>query len=121
MKNKTKKPKLITVPVTSLGISFSPGDPHLVAVRGYDATKLSAKLAKVFRKIEKRGRAGLRLSTLDRYRRWSARFLLKIKALREVPEAKKKTAPKRVAPKKPERWCAPAKASAAVAPTSTAQ
>ena len=59
MKNKAKKPSLITVPVTSLGIKFSPGDPHLVAVRGYDATKLSAKLAKVFRKIEKRGRAGL--------------------------------------------------------------
>jgi hypothetical protein len=35
MKNKTKKPKLITSPFTSLGISFSPGDPHLVAVRGY--------------------------------------------------------------------------------------
>jgi hypothetical protein len=101
MKNKTKKPKLITVPVTSLGISFSPGDPHLVAVRGYDATKLSDKLAKVFRKIEKRGRAGLRLSALDRYRRWSARFLLKIKALREVPEAKKKAAPKRTSAKAP--------------------
>jgi hypothetical protein len=55
MKNKTKKPKLITGPVTSLGISFSPGD-HLLAVRGYDATKLSAKLEKVFRKIEKRGK-----------------------------------------------------------------
>jgi hypothetical protein len=53
MKNKTKKVKLITVPVTSLGISFSPGDPTLVAVAGYEVTKLSAKLAKVFRKIEK--------------------------------------------------------------------
>jgi hypothetical protein len=110
MKNKTKKPKLITSPFTSLGISFSPGDPHLVAVRGYDATKLSAKLAKVFRKIEKRGRAGLRLSALDRYRRWSARFLLKIGALREVPEAKKKAAPKRAAAKKPASAAAPAKA-----------
>lgn len=57
--SKQKKLKLITAPVTSLGISFSPGDPTLVAVAGYDATKLSDKLAKVFRKIEKRGRAGL--------------------------------------------------------------
>jgi hypothetical protein len=108
MKNKTKKPKLITSPFTSLGISFSPGDPRLVAVRGYDATRLSAKLAKVFRKIEKRGRAGLRLSALDRYRRWSARFLLKIGALREVPEAEKKAAPKRGAAKKAARTAAPA-------------
>jgi hypothetical protein len=121
MKNKTKKPKLITVPVTSLGISFSPGDPHLVAARGYDATKLSAKLAKVFRKIEKRGRAGLRLSALDRYRRWSARFLLKIGALREVPEAKKKAAPKKSSAKKPARASAPAKAAPALAPANAAQ
>ncbi len=116
MKNKTKKPKLITVPVTSLGISFSPGDPSLVAVRGYDATKLSDKLAKVFRKIEKRGRAGLRLSALDRYRRWSARFLLKIGALREVPEGKKKAVAKRAPAKKPARASTPAKASTAAAP-----
>jgi hypothetical protein len=121
MKNKSKKPKLITVPVTSLGISFSPGDPSLVAVRGYDATRLSAKLAKVFRKIEKRGSAGLRLSALDRYRRWSARFLLKIKALREVPEAKKKAAPKKPSAKKPARATAPAKAAPAVASTIPAQ
>jgi hypothetical protein len=116
MKNKTKKPKLITSPFTSLGISFSPGDPRLVAVRGYDATKLSDKLAKVFRKIEKRGRAGLRLSTLDRYRRWSARFLLKIGALREVQEAKKKATPKKPAAKKPARASAQAKAATAAAP-----
>jgi hypothetical protein len=92
--SKQKKLKLITAPVTSLGISFSPGDPTLVAVAGYDATKLSDKLAKVFRKIEKCGSAGLRLSALDRYRRWSARFLLKIKALREIPEAKEEKAEK---------------------------
>ena len=121
MKNKTKKPKLITVPVTSLGISFSAGDPTLVAVRGYDATRLSEKLAKGFRKIEKRGRAGLRLSALDRYRRWSARFLLKIGALREVLEAKKKAAPKKSAAKKPVRASVPAKAAPAVAPTVAAQ
>jgi hypothetical protein len=108
MKNKTNKPKLITVPVTSLGIKFSPGDPYLVAVRGYDATRLSGKLRKVFLKIEKRGRAGLRLSALDRYRRWSARFLLKIGALREVPEAKKKVASKRAPAKKSARISAPA-------------
>jgi hypothetical protein len=119
MKNKTKKPKLITVPVTSLRISFSPGDPHLVAVRGYDATRLSDKLAKVFRKVEKRGRAGLRLSALDRYRRWSARFLLKIGALREVPEAKKKAAPKRAAAKKLARVGAPAKAQVATPASAT--
>jgi hypothetical protein len=98
---KAKKSKLITVPVTSLGISFSPGDPRLVAVRGYDATRLSDKLVKMFRRIEKRGRAGVRRSALDRYRRWSARFLLKIGALREVPEAKKRVAPKRAPAKKP--------------------
>jgi hypothetical protein len=119
MKNKTKKPKLITVPVTSLGISFSPGDPTLVAVRGYDATKLSAKLAKVFRKIEKRGRAGLRLSSLDRYRRWSARFLLKIGALREVPQAKQKAAPKRAPAKKTARSNAPTKAPVATPASAT--
>ena len=118
MKNKTK---LITVPVTSLGISFSPGDPRLVAVRGYDATKLSTKLAKVFRKIERRGRAGLRLSGLDRYRRWSARFLLKIGALREVPEAKKKAASKRAAAKKAARASAPSEAGTPVAPTVPAE
>jgi hypothetical protein len=120
MKHKTKKPKLITVPVTSLGISFSPGDPTLVAVRGYDATRLSDKLAKVFRKIEKCGRAGLRLSALDRYRRWSARFLLKIGALREVP-AKKKAGPKKPAAKKPARASAPAKAATAAATAVAAQ
>jgi hypothetical protein len=107
MKNKTKKPKLITVPVTSLGISFSPGDPRLVAVVGYDAVKLSDKLAKVFRKIEKRGRAGLRLSALDRYRRWSARFLLKIGALREIPDPETGKAGKKAgAQKKPAKAAA---------------
>jgi hypothetical protein len=121
MKNKTKKPKLITVPVTSLGISFSPGDPRLVAVRGYDATKLSPKLAKVFRKIEKRGRAGVRVSALDRYRRWSARFLLKIGALREVPDAKKKAVPKRASAKKPARASGQAKAAPAAVSTIAAQ
>jgi hypothetical protein len=114
--SKPKKPKLITVPVTSLGISFSPGDPHLVAVRGYDASKLSDKLGKVYLKIQKRGRAGLRLSALDRYRRWSARFLLKIKALREIAEPKEKAVPKRAAAKKPARASAPTKAAPAAAP-----
>ena len=98
-------------------VSFSAGYLRLVAVRGYVSSRLTPKLAKVFRKIEKRGRAGLRLSALDRYRRWSARFLLKIGALREVPEAKKKAAPKRAPAKKPTRTSSPAKAPA-VAPTS---
>ncbi len=103
---KEKKPKLITVPVTSLGINFSPGDPALVAVRGYDATRLSGKLAKVFHLVRKRGRAGLRLSALDRYRRWSARFLLKIGALREVPEVKEEKA-RKTGPKKPAKVASP--------------
>jgi hypothetical protein len=71
--------------------------------------------------IEKRGGAGLRLSALDRYRRWSARFLLKIKALREVPEAKKNAGPTKLAAKKPARVGASAKAAPAVAPTIPAQ
>lgn len=106
MKSNKPKKKLITVPVTSLGISFSRGNPSLVATVGYDATRLSGKLAKVFHLVRKRGRAGLRLSALDRYRRWSARFLLKIGALREVPEAREEKA-RKTASKKPAKAASP--------------
>jgi|SRR5271170_3370659 len=96
--DKEKKPKLITVWHTALGFNFSPGNSTLITVPGYDAAKLSPRLAKVFAKIEKSGRAGVRVKTLGKDDRWSARFLLKIHALKEIPEqaekAEKKTSKK---------------------------
>jgi hypothetical protein len=99
--SKEKKPKLISSPFTSLGITFSPGNPSLVTAAGYDVARLSEKLRKVFFLVEKHGSAGMKVKDLDRYRRWNARFLLKIHALREVPDreagkaGKKKAGPRR--------------------------
>jgi len=89
-----KKAKLITVSHTAIGVMFSPGNPSLVAVANFDAAKLSPRLAKVFSKIEKSGSGGVKVKTLDKDDRWSARFLLKIKALRDVPEPKEEKKPK---------------------------
>jgi|SRR5580704_12368095 hypothetical protein len=101
MKDKSTKPKLITVWHTAIGVKFSPGNPSLVAVADYDAAKLSPRLAKVFSKIEKSGRDGVKVKTLDKDDRWSARFLLKIHALRDVPEPKDEKVEKKSGKKAP--------------------
>jgi hypothetical protein len=121
MKTKTEQPKLIAVTHTAIGVNFSPGNPSLVTVAGYDAAKLSPRLAKFFAKVAKGGRTGIKVKDLGKDDRWTARFMLKIKALREIAEPKPKaSAPKKPAAKKPARATTPAKAPA-LAPTSAAQ
>jgi hypothetical protein len=98
--SKEKKPKLISSPCTSLGVTFSPGNPSLVAAAGYDVTRLSEKLRKVFFLVEKHGSAGMKVKDLDRYRRWNARFLLKIHALSEIPDREAGKANQKAGPKR---------------------
>jgi hypothetical protein len=105
--SKEKKPKLISSPFTSLGVTFSRGNPSLVAVPGFDVTKLSEKLRRVFEMVERHGSAGIKVKDLDRYRRWNARFLLKIRAFREIRDTGEGKADKKAGAKKK-----PAKASA---------
>ena len=81
-----KKPKLITITHTAIGVKFSPGNPSLVTVAGFDAEKLSSPLAKFFARVAKSGSDGVKVKTLDKDDRWSARFLLKIHALKDIPE-----------------------------------
>lgn len=87
---KTNKPKLITVPHVAIGVNFSPGNPTLVVQENFKPDRLSPRLAKVFARVAKSGRGGVWVKSLNRDDRWSARFLLKIKALREIPEAAEK-------------------------------
>jgi hypothetical protein len=117
---KIKKPKLITIWHTAIGVKFSPGNPSLVTVAGYDAAKLSPRLAKFFAKVAKGGKNGIKVKGLSKDDRWTARFLLKIKALREIAEPKA-AAPKKPVAKKPARAATPAKASTGVAQASAAQ
>jgi hypothetical protein len=98
--SKEKKPKLIRSPFTSLGVTFSRGNPSLVTAAGYDVARLSEKLRKVFFLVEKYGSAGMKVRDLDRYRRWNARFLLKIHALREIPDREAGKAGKKAGPKR---------------------
>jgi hypothetical protein len=123
MKTKTKQPKLITVSHTAIGVKFSPGNPSLVTVAGYAAAKLSPRLAKFFAKVAKGGKSGIKVKGLGKDDRWTARFLLKIKALREIAEPKatapKKRAAKKSAAKKPARASTPAKAPVATPATAT--
>jgi hypothetical protein len=115
MKTNIKQPKLITIWHTAIGVKFSPGSPSLVTVAGYDAAKLSPRLAKFFAKVAKGGKSGVKVKGLNKDDRWTARFLLKIKALREIAEPKKPAAPpKKPTAKKPVRTTAPAKASATI-------
>jgi hypothetical protein len=109
--DKEKKPKLISVPHTAIGTNFSPGNPSLAVVADFDAAKLSPRLAKVFAKIEKSGRTGVKVKTLDRDDRWSCRFLLKIHALKDIPEPKEEKAEKKTS-KKPAKTVAIARARA---------
>jgi hypothetical protein len=120
MKITIKKPKLITVWHTAIGVKFSPGDPSLVAVTGYDAAKLSPRLAKFFAKVAKGGRRGIKIQGLGKDDRWTARFLLKIKALRELSEPKTNAAaPKKSPAEKPARAASPAKAPTAASASGT--
>jgi hypothetical protein len=120
MKNKPKQPKLITVTHTAIGVNFSPGNPSLTTVAGYDAAKLSPRLAKFFARVAKGGRTGIKVKGLGKDDRWTGRFLLKIKALREIAEPKAKAAAvKKPAVKKPARATTPK--APAVAPASAAQ
>jgi hypothetical protein len=122
MKTKTKQPKLITVTHTAIGVKFSPGNPSLLAATGYKPDRLSPRLAKFFAKVAKGGKGGIKVKGLGKDDRWTARFLLKIKALREIAEPKAKVAaPKKPAAKKPARATTPTRASTAVAPASAAQ
>jgi hypothetical protein len=122
MKTNIKQPKLITIWHTAIGVKFSPGSPSLVTVAGYDAAKLSPRLAKFFAKVAKGGKSGVKVKGLNKDDRWTARFLLKIKALREIAAPKPKAAvPKKPAAKRAARASAPTKAAPAGASTSTAQ
>src|SRR5690349_15727431 len=108
---KIKKPKLITVWHTAIGVTFSTGNPSLVTVAGYDAAKLSPRLAKFFAKVAKGGKNGIKVKGLSKDDRWTARFLLKIKALREIAEPEPKTsAPKNLHATRPSRASSLAKA-----------
>jgi len=83
---KTEKSKLIVVSHEAIATRFSKGNPSLVTVADFDEKRLSPRLAKVFARVHKAGREGVRVKTLDRDDRWSARFLLSIKALRDMPD-----------------------------------
>jgi hypothetical protein len=100
MKNKAKQPKLITVTHIAIGVKFSPGNPSLVVVAGLDPDRLSPRLAKYFARVAKGGKSGIKLKGLGKDDRWTARFLLKIKALREMAELKKMVVPKRTPARK---------------------
>ncbi len=89
---KTKKEKSIVVSHSKAGPKFSPGNPSLMINPGFkDAERFSPRLAKFWAKVVKAGRGGLKVAGLHYDDQWSARFLIGIKALRDVPdpEAKK--------------------------------
>src|SRR5216684_1377567 len=83
-----KKQKLIVVSHTAAGPKFSPGNPTLKINPVFkDADRLSPRLAKFWARMKKAGSGGLKVKNLDYDSAWSARFLILIKALRDVPDA----------------------------------
>ena len=117
MKSKTEKPNLIAVSHSAIGVKFSPGNPTLLVAAGYNPDRLSPRLAKFFARVAKGGKSGIKVKGLDKDDRWTARFLLKIKALREIAEPKASVAPKKAKAKKPAPATAVAKDAAPVSVT----
>jgi hypothetical protein len=112
MKDKSTMPKLITVTHTAIGVKFSPGNPSLLVMPSFNPERLSPRLAKFFAKVAKSGSGGIKVKTLSKDDRWSARFLLKIHALRDILEPKKTVASKKASAKRPARLSRPAKGAA---------
>jgi len=96
----TKKRVTLEVPVEkrAAGVKLPFGNPLIIA-RG-DGSKLPENLARVFEKIEKHGKDGVRLNTIcpksseGRYARWLIRTLVKLEAVKAVPEEAATTKPK---------------------------
>ena len=101
-----KKEKVTLVPTEkrAKGVRLPTGNPTLVAGTQADAEKLPANLAAIYAKVEAKSKDGIRLAALcpkgsaGRYARWLIRQLVKLGALKAVPEEKEKKA--KVAPQR---------------------
>jgi hypothetical protein len=91
-KLKSKKPSIV-VSHTAAGPKLSGTNARLVINSSFkDAERFSPRLKKFWAKVVRSGKGGLKVKTLDYGDQWSARFLIQIKALRDVPGPKEEKA-----------------------------
>ncbi len=100
-KNKKADTKRVTleVPVEkrAAGVKLPLGNPTILA-KDFNSEKLPENLARIFEKINAKGKEGCKLSVLcpktseGKYTRWLLRTLINMGAARAIPEEKKEKA-----------------------------
>ncbi|SRR5260370_9135467 len=111
-----KKANIIRTTHKAIRYRFPRGNPAIVA-RPFAAARLSPRLAKLYAKIHKGGKAGVSVKRLDRDERWAARQLVEVGALRAVPNEEKSASKKAKALAKKPAGASNAVKVAAVTPT----